>query len=196
MNRSGVWCPASGRAWNDRTDNERPSPPGSARVARQADDCRGHRGNGWKEDSQSAIGSPTHAELRAAAVEVEDFDEVFHEIPFGIPESRRRLAAAAAPRAPFHCTIRSQKMARSLHTAATASARSFRQAHATRDQRATKALSRAARNRRSDRSLPRQCASTGWLTIPAPLLVARWNGEDAKYVSSFRNADDMGFLQK
>ena len=40
-------------AWDDRTDDERPSPPGPARAARHANDRRGRRGDGGEKDAQT-----------------------------------------------------------------------------------------------------------------------------------------------
>jgi len=85
MNRSGVWCPASGR-------------PGL--IALTMNDLRRQGQQGLLSTQMTAVvveaalekkthkryRLPTEADLRAVVIEQEDLDEVFREIPFGIPE--------------------------------------------------------------------------------------------------------------
>lgn len=85
MNRSGVWCPVSGR-------------PGL--IALTMDDLRRQGQQGLLSTQMTAVvveatvgkktrkryRLPTDADLLAAGVEQEDLEEVFREIPFGIPD--------------------------------------------------------------------------------------------------------------
>ncbi len=85
MNRSGVWCPASGRpgmialTMNDLRRQGQQGLLGTQMTAVVVEAMIGKK-------TRKRYRLPTNAELRAAAVEQEDLDEVFREIPFGIPD--------------------------------------------------------------------------------------------------------------
>jgi putative DNA methylase len=84
MNRSGVWCPATGRPGiialtiRDLRAQGQQELLGNQMTVVVAEESIGKK-------TRKSYRLPTEAELRAATVEVEDLDEVFREIPAGIP---------------------------------------------------------------------------------------------------------------
>jgi putative DNA methylase len=84
MNRSGVWCPASGRpgmialTMNDLRRQGQQGLLGMQMTAVVVEATVGKK-------TRKRYRLPTDEELRATIVEQEELDEVFDEIPFGIP---------------------------------------------------------------------------------------------------------------
>ncbi len=85
MNRSGVWCPVSGRpglialTMNDLRRQGQQGLLGTQMTAVVVE-----ARNGKKTRKRYRL--PTEIERRTAVVEEEELDEVFNDIPFGIPE--------------------------------------------------------------------------------------------------------------
>ena len=85
MNRSGVWCPATGRpgmialTMRDLRTQGQQGLLGSQMTVVVTEETVGKK-------TRKRYRLPTDTELHAATVEVEDLDEVYQEIPFGIPQ--------------------------------------------------------------------------------------------------------------
>jgi putative DNA methylase len=85
MNRSGVWCPASGRpgmialTMHDLRTQGQQGLLGSQMTVVVVEETVGKK-------TRKRYRLPTEAELCTAKVEMEEIDDVFREIPFGIPE--------------------------------------------------------------------------------------------------------------
>ena len=85
MNRSGVWCPATGRpgmialTMRDLRTQGQQGLLGSQMTVVVAEEIVGKK-------TRKRYRLPTDAEVRATTVELEDLEEVFREIPFEIPQ--------------------------------------------------------------------------------------------------------------
>ena len=100
MNRAGVWSPCSGRPGLiglTMDDLRRQGQQGLLGTQMTAVVVEATMPNGKKTFKKYRL--PTEEELKAAQVEIEDLEEVFSDIPFGIPDEPTPRGGSGASRA-------------------------------------------------------------------------------------------------